>query len=186
MAVKERRSTLRPLCVAHQLRKVSLLFLIGVFSRADRIHLGVAFVPLLLLSAIRSNKDDAKVFHEMDAFLGGDGATIRLVPVRLVMGGAPPAQLPIPAKRPDGEATKTERIARNGCRGDSFRCICAASLVFDRPFGGFDARRVLKHVGLLWRAPTLFVVRLSRLARRLWCSLLSSSVAFLVVKSVVW
>lgn len=48
-------------------------------------------------------KDDAKVFHEMDAFLGGDGATIRLVPVRLVMGGAPPSQLPIPAKRPDGE-----------------------------------------------------------------------------------
>eukprot|EP00903_Cladosiphon_okamuranus_P009959 g9447.t1 len=46
--------------------------------------------------------DDAKVFHEMDAFLGGDAAAVRLVPVRLVMGSAPPSQLPIPAKRPDG------------------------------------------------------------------------------------
>lgn len=47
-------------------------------------------------------KDDPKLFHEMDAFLGGDGG-IRLVPVRLLAGGAPPAQLPIPTERANGE-----------------------------------------------------------------------------------
>eukprot|EP00752_Nemacystus_decipiens_P005704 g5162.t1 len=52
-----------------------------------------------LWQALKTN--DAQVFHEMDALLGGDRA-IRLVPVRLVMGSAPPSQLPIPAKRPDG------------------------------------------------------------------------------------
>lgn len=37
----------------------------------------------------------------MDAFLGGDGG-LRLVPVRLLMGDAPPSQLPIPTECPDG------------------------------------------------------------------------------------
>ena len=49
----------------------------------------------------KRKQDNAKVFHEMDAFLGGDGG-LRLVPVRLVMGDAPPSQLPIPTERPDG------------------------------------------------------------------------------------
>ncbi|CAN0083226.1 unnamed protein product [Ectocarpus sp. 8 AP-2014] len=53
-----------------------------------------------LWQAIKSN--DTKVFHEMDALLGGDRGTVRLVPVRLLTGGAPPSQLPIPAQRPDG------------------------------------------------------------------------------------
>lgn len=65
----------------------------------------------------RTSEDDAKVFHEMDAFLGGNGAAIRLVPVRLVMGDAPPSQLPIPTKRPDGEGTRRNRAALS-CRGN--------------------------------------------------------------------
>ncbi|CAM9506562.1 unnamed protein product, partial [Laminaria digitata] len=51
-----------------------------------------------LWRALKAN--DGKVFHKMDAFLGGDGG-LRLVPVRLVMGDAPPSQLPIPTERPD-------------------------------------------------------------------------------------
>lgn len=43
----------------------------------------------------------------MDAFLGGDRGTVRLVPVRLLTGGAPPSQLPIPAQRPDGKTTSS-------------------------------------------------------------------------------
>ncbi|CAM9943444.1 unnamed protein product [Scytosiphon promiscuus] len=53
-----------------------------------------------LWQALKTN--DAKVFHEMDGFLGGAGGAIRLVPVRVLTGGAPPSQLPIPAKRRDG------------------------------------------------------------------------------------
>ncbi|CAN0068273.1 unnamed protein product [Ectocarpus sp. 12 AP-2014] len=53
-----------------------------------------------LWQAIKSN--DTKVFHEMDALLGGGRGTVRLVPVRLLTGGAPPSQLPIPAQRPGG------------------------------------------------------------------------------------
>lgn len=63
-------------------------------------------VSLAFVSAPDKKKDDAKVFHEMDAFLGRDGGAIRLVPVRVLTGGAPPSQLPIPAKRRDGERIK--------------------------------------------------------------------------------
>ncbi|CAN0242320.1 unnamed protein product [Pylaiella littoralis] len=53
-----------------------------------------------LWQALKTN--DEKMFHEMDLFLDGDRGGIRLVPVRLLAGGAPPSQLPIPSKRPDG------------------------------------------------------------------------------------
>lgn len=45
----------------------------------------------------------------MDAFLGGDGG-LRLVPVRLLIGAAPPSQLPIPTVRPDGEEDATAAL----------------------------------------------------------------------------
>lgn len=53
--------------------------------------------------AFGRGQDDPKLYHDMDAFLGGDKAAVRLVPVRMLTGDAPPSQLPIPAERPDGE-----------------------------------------------------------------------------------
>lgn len=44
------------------------------------------------------------MFHEMDALFDGDGG-LRVVPVRVLVGAAPPSQLPIPPLRPNGEGT---------------------------------------------------------------------------------
>ncbi|CAM9821627.1 unnamed protein product [Ascophyllum nodosum] len=69
-----------------------------------------------LWHAVRTN--EVKVFREIDA-LFGKGVGLRVVPVRVLVGGAPPSQLPIPPKRPNGEILPiTEGDARDPATSD--------------------------------------------------------------------
>lgn len=84
----------------------------------------------------------------MDALFHGDGG-LRVVPVRVLVGAAPPSQLPIPPLRPNGEDTL-------GRKSTSFSMLI---IVFIAYYNGLPKSHDIRRGVFLWLR-LLFVVRL--------------------------